>query len=130
MAVHTTASARKRKGRTCATMKREQVTTKRMRKMEDESASFEKLVGGATRAMRASCEVEKSSMLFWRSRILRKKSLDISAAGRIVLGGAKGGPCKEYVELLIVCEGGGWRARNAGTSMKRRIEASGRTEMR
>ena len=69
--------------------------TKRIRNIEEDNASFEKFVKGATRAMRASCEVEKSSMLFCRSRILRKKSLDISDAGRIVLGGARGGPWSE-----------------------------------
>lgn len=73
-------------------MKDRHVITKRMRNMEEDKASFEKFVEGATRAMSASCEVEKSSMLFCRSRMLRKKSLDISDAGRIVLGGARGGP--------------------------------------
>ena len=41
--------------------------------------------------------VLKSSIQFCRSRILRKKSLDISDAGLIVRGGAKGGPPMEYV---------------------------------
>lgn len=36
--------------------------------------------------------VLKSSMQFWRSRMFLKKSLDISEAGLMVLGGANGGP--------------------------------------
>ena len=55
-------------------------------------ASLLKFVDGVMAAMRASCPVEKSSIQFCRSRILRKKSLDISEAGRMVRAGARGGP--------------------------------------
>ena len=37
-----------------------------------------------------------SSMEFCRSRMLRKKSLDISPAGLMVRAGASGGPFMEY----------------------------------
>jgi hypothetical protein len=53
----------------------------------------------------------KSSMQFCKSRMLRKKSFDISAAGFIVRGGASGGPFMEYVALPSVEGGGGCRAR-------------------
>lgn len=76
-------------------MNRVQVETKRKRKIVDERASFEKFVGGVMILRTPSCTVLKSSMLFWRSRILRKKSLDISAAGLMVRAGASGGPLRE-----------------------------------
>ena len=50
---------------------------------------------GVMVAMRASWMMEKSSMQFCRSRMLRKKSLDISDAGLMVLAGARGGPAME-----------------------------------
>lgn len=84
--------ARKRHGRRCEVMNRRQVVTKRIRKILELRDSLLKFVDGVTPAMRVSCAVEKSSMLFCRSRMLRKKSLDISEAGRIVRGGASGGP--------------------------------------
>lgn len=44
--------------------------------------------------------------------MLRKKSLDISAAGLTVRGGARGGPFIEYdVVWIEETGGGGWRAR-------------------
>ena len=76
-------------------MKRVQDARKRKRKMVDERGSFEKLVTGVTVEMRASWALEKSSMQFWRSRMLRKKSLDISEAGLMVRAGAMGGPAME-----------------------------------
>ena len=59
--------------------------------MEDK-ISFEKLVLGATVLATLSWTTEKSAMLFWRSRMLRKKSFDVSAAGLMVFGGAIAGP--------------------------------------
>jgi hypothetical protein len=50
------------------------------------------LVRGASTATVASCSAEKSAMQFCRSRMLRKKSLDVSLAGLIVLAGARAGP--------------------------------------
>ena len=73
-------------------MNRRQVAMKRKRKMAVDSGSLEKFVGGVMIRSTASWIVLKSSMQFWRSRILRKKSFDISAAGLIVRGGARGGP--------------------------------------
>ena len=58
----------------------------------DDNASLEKFVTGVTVLMTRSWMILKSSMQFWRSRMLRKKSLDISAAGLMVRGGASGGP--------------------------------------
>ena len=60
--------------------------------MVEDSGSFEKLVRGVTVLMTRSWTILKSSMQFWRSRMLWKKSLDISAAGLMVRGGASGGP--------------------------------------
>lgn len=101
------------------------------KKILDESDSFEKLVGGARALITASCMMLKSSMLFWRSRMLRKKSFDISAAGLMVLGGARGGPWREYEGLFdAATSGGGWRTRKAGTRMKSKAETAGRTDKR
>ena len=83
--------------------------TKRKRKRVEDRGSFEKFVKGFMVAMRVSWTVEKSSMLFWRSRMLRKKSLDISEAGLMVRGGARGGPAIEYVGLEV--GGGGCRVK-------------------
>ena len=65
---------------------------KRKRKMVEDSGSLEKFVGGVIVRSTASWMVLKSSIQFWRSRMLRKKSFDISAAGLMVRGGARGGP--------------------------------------
>ena len=46
-------------------------------------------------------------MIFCRSRMLRKKSLDISEAGLIVRAGAMGGPEMEYKGFEV--GGGGCR---------------------
>ena len=75
--------------------KRRHAAIKRNRKIVDDNASFEKFVTGVTVLMIRSCMILKSSMQFWRSRMLRKKSLDISAAGLMVRGGASGGPFME-----------------------------------
>lgn len=76
-------------------MKRVQDAMKRKRKMVEERGSFEKFVRGVTNLRTESWAVLKSSMLFCRSRMLRKKSLDISAAGLTMRGGASGGPLME-----------------------------------
>ena len=60
--------------------------------MVEDSGSLEKFVGGVIVRSTASWMVLKSSIQFWRSRMLRKKSFDISAAGLMVRGGAIGGP--------------------------------------
>ena len=76
-------------------MKRRHDETKRKRKIVEDRGSFEKFVGGVMSLRNRSCIVLKSSMLFCRSRMLRKKSLDISPAGLMVRGGAIGGPFME-----------------------------------
>ncbi len=59
-------------------------------------------------------------MLFCRSRILRKKSLDSSLTGLTVGAGANGGPPMLYpkdgpfIEVVIVGGGAGWRAMKDG----------------
>ena len=68
---------------------------KRNRKIVDDNGSFEKFVTGVTVLMIRSWMMLKSSIQFWRSRMLRKKSFDISAAGLMVRGGASGGPVME-----------------------------------
>ena len=60
--------------------------------MVEERISFEKLVKGATFLTMRSWRTVKSAMLFCKSRMLRKKSLEVSAAGLIVFGGAIAGP--------------------------------------
>jgi len=85
-----------------------------------------------------SCKREKSSMLFWRSRMLRKKSRESSFTGFTVGAGAIGGPLtlywKELEELefeeVTVGGGAGCRAMKAGIRRARRSRASGRTERR
>lgn len=54
--------------------KRTREVMKKNMKTADERTSSEKLVGGPIRAMMRSWAREKSSMVFWRSRRLRKKS--------------------------------------------------------
>ena len=73
-------------------MKSRHDATKRNKKMVDERASLEKFVGGVTVLIIMSWTVLNSSMEFCRSRMFRKKSLDISPAGFMVRGGARGGP--------------------------------------
>ena len=62
-------------------------------------------------------------MMFCRSRILRKKSLDISEAGLMVRAGAMGGPEIEYEGVEV--GGGGCRLKYAGTRRKRSVETRG-----
>jgi hypothetical protein len=108
------------------------------RNMVEDRGSLLKFVGGVTRDITLSCRSEKSSILFWRSRIFRKKSLDSSFTGLTMCGGARGGPAVEYVKYVefdevsgvIVCGCAGWRAINAGIRRARSIMASGSTERR
>ena len=65
---------------------------KQKRKSVEERGSSEKFVGGVSTPMILSWRREKSSMLFWRSRMLRKKSLESSFTGLTVGAGARGGP--------------------------------------
>jgi len=95
--------------------------------------SLEKLVRGVRKARTASWMVEKSSMQFCRSRMLRKKSLENSGAGLMVRALARGGP------LRLPCQrsasptwtsGSGCRVRKLGTMTKNNKLASGSTGRR
>ena len=97
----------KRQGSRCEVINRRQVAAKRKKKILEDRASLEKFVGGVTVLRTRSCIVLKSSILFCKSRMLRKKSFDISPAGLIVRGGASGGPFIEYVAWWSVEGGGG-----------------------
>ena len=81
-----------RHGRRCAEMNDSVVRMVRYRKSWDEKVSSLKFVAGAMVETRRSCPAVKSAILFCRSRILRKKSLDVSLAGLIVRAGASAGP--------------------------------------
>lgn len=85
----------RRQGSRWEDMKRIRESVKEARKRVEERGSLEKFVRGARREMALSCRREKSSMLFWRSRILRKKSLESSLTGLTVGAGARGGPVVE-----------------------------------
>ena len=80
------------KGMRWAVRKSSAVKAVRRRKAVEETISSEKLVIGPRVETMASCRVEKSAMLFWRSRRLRKKSLDVSGTGLMVVAGARAGP--------------------------------------
>lgn len=82
----------KRQGRRWALMKSKAVRTDKKRNSEEESTSLLKLVGGAMSLTSESWTAAKSAMLFCKSRMLRKKSFDVSEAGLMVLGGASAGP--------------------------------------
>jgi hypothetical protein len=92
--------------------------------------SFEKFVRGVRKERTASCRRLKSSMQFCRSRMLRKKSLENSGAGLIVLAPAKGGPlrlpCQRSASPTWI-SGSGCRARKLGTMTKNSKQASGST---
>jgi len=81
-----------RQGRRWEAMKRVRHSVKAKRKSVEERGSLEKFVGGVRRVMILSWTREKSSMQFWRSRMLRKKSLERSLTGLTVRAGARGGP--------------------------------------
>ena len=65
------------------------------RNVRDETVSSAKLVSGDKVDTAASWRFEKSAMQFCRSRILRKKSFDVSDAGLMVRAGARAGPSYE-----------------------------------
>lgn len=85
----------RRHGRRWEAIKSVRVSVKAKRKSVEERGSLEKFVGGVRREIILSWRREKSSMLFWRSRMLRKKSLESSLTGLTVGAGAKGGPVVE-----------------------------------
>lgn len=122
----------KRHGIRCEAMNMNEPVTKVARKTVDESGSSLKFVGGVIRSITLSCSREKSSMLFCRSRMLRKKSLDSSFTGLTVGAGAIGGPEVEYEKVSeeSVSGGAGCRAMNEGMRTARRRTARGRTETR
>lgn len=116
-------------------MKRTRAERKVKRKSVEERGSSEKFVRGVRTEMILSWIREKSSMLFWRSRILRKKSRESSLTGLTVGAGARGGPVAEYWKEAEVCEvivGGaaGCRAINEGIRRARRSTTRGRTAKR
>jgi hypothetical protein len=124
-----------RQGRRWEAMKRIKAERKVKRKRAEERGSLLKFVRGVMTDMILSWIREKSSMLFWRSRILRKKSRESSLTGLTVGAGARGGPVAEYWKVAEVCEvivGGaaGCRAMNEGTRRARRSTTSGRTVRR
>ena len=67
------------------------VTSTNPMKSADDLLSSEKLVSGVIAAANASCKRLKSSILFCRSRMFRKKSRLRSGTGCIVGGGLRGG---------------------------------------
>ena len=106
-------------------MRRARISVVSNKKIEEESRSSEKLVGGARSFTVVSWSREKSSILFWRSRILRKKSLDSSETGFTEDGGDSAGPSAEYESVGALVGGGGCRVMNAGTIMKISTRAGG-----
>jgi len=82
----------RRQGRRWEAIKRREESVNAKRKRVEERGSLEKFVGGVRREMSLSWRREKSSMLFCRSRMLRKKSLESSLTGLTVGAGARGGP--------------------------------------
>lgn len=73
----------KRQGRRAAVRKRVRERAKRRAKTAEERTSSEKFVGGPIRAMIWSWAREKSSIVFWRSRRLRKKSWGEGGGGLV-----------------------------------------------
>ena len=104
------------------------------RKRVEESASSEKFVGGVRTVRTLSCSREKSSILFCKSRILRKKSLESSFTGFTVGAGARAGPVGVYAKFGFcedtVAGAAGCRAMKEGIRRARRRTASGSTESR
>lgn len=122
----------KRHGIRCEAMNMNPVVAKQKRKTVEERGSSLKFVGGIKTAIILSCRREKSSMLFCRSRILRKKSLESSFTGFTIGAGASGGPFVEYgkFEVVTVVGGAGCRAMKEGIKSAKRRTAKGRTERR
>ena len=87
----------RRQGMRWEAMNMKEAVVKVKRNKVDDRGSLEKFVGGVRSFMMWSCRREKSSMLFWRSRMLRKKSRESSLTGLTVGAGAIGGPEGEYV---------------------------------
>ena len=124
----------KRHGIKCEAMNMNPAVANVNRNSVEERASSEKFVGGMRTVRILSCSREKSSMLFCRSRILRKKSLDSSFTGLTVGAGARAGPVGVYAKFGF-CEesvvgAAGCRAMKEGMRRARRRIASGRTERR
>lgn len=122
-------------GRRWEAMNKIRAAEKVNRKSVEERGSLLKFVGGVRRESILSWTREKSSMLFWRSRILRKKSFESSLTGLTVGAGAIGGPVAEYwkdadVEDVMVGGGAGCLAINAGMRRARRSMTSGKTVKR
>ena len=104
------------------------------RKRVEERASSEKFVGGVRTVSTLSCRREKSSILFCRSRMLRKKSLDSSLTGLTVGAGARAGPLGVYAKFELweatVVGAAGCRAMKDGIRRARRRNTRGKTERR
>ena len=98
-----------RHGTVLENRKSRQDVKKRIKNTNEDSDSSEKLVRGATMATRRSCTMEKSSMLFCRSRMFLKKSLLISGAGLMPRGNAEAGPRIEKASFGVAPGGGGCR---------------------
>ena len=108
-----------------------QVAMNAKRNMVLDRDSSLKFVGGPRRAMSWSCTRLKSSMLFCRSRMLRKKSFESSFTGLTVGAGASGGPVGLYWKLVETTVGAaGWRAMKEGMRRARRATKNGRMKMR
>jgi hypothetical protein len=108
---------------------RQDTSRRRMYNMELR-LSLEKFVNGVKKESTASCIVEKSSMQFCKSRMLRKKSFENSGAGLMVLAPANGGPLRlpcHKSASPIWFSGSGCRVRKLGTMTKNRQLARGRT---
>ena len=82
-------------GKRCEAMNMKTAVVNRNRKMVLERGSLEKFVGGVRMLRSLSWRRLKSSMEFWRSRMLRKKSRESSLTGLTVGAGAMGGPDAE-----------------------------------
>lgn len=101
-------------------MNREAQVNVRMTKRVELVFSSVKLKGGTTLEMVKSWMREKSSMLFCRSRMLRKKSFERSGAGLIFGAGARGGPPRKGDSRRswgVGFGGGGCRVRKEGIIM-------------
>lgn len=124
-----------RQGRRWEAMKRVSAERKVKRKSVEERGSLLKFVGGVRIERILSWTREKSSMLFWRSRMLRKKSRESSFTGFTVGAGARGGPVAEYWKVaefwdVTVVGAAGCRAMKEGMRRARRRTTSGSTVRR
>lgn len=95
-------------GMKCAAIYKTKEPITKRRKIVLESGSLLKFEIGRSVERMESCASEKSSIQFWRSRMLRKKSLDISFTGLTVAAGAVGGPLVASSKSRFgIVEGGG-----------------------